>query len=105
MLLCAGMMSVAFAQPNEDNADRREAFLLYQKALQAFSRDDFHDCIELCREALNYTNSDKNIYHLQALAQAQHGDNADALNSFHNALNLDGMYQCLLHSILVGSIA
>jgi SagB-type dehydrogenase family enzyme len=23
----------------------------------------------------------------------------------HNALNLDGMYQCLLHSILVGSIA
>ena len=89
--------SVGFAQdnPEENAADRQQAFLLYKKALQAFQGDDFHGCIEFCRQAISYDHGDKQLFHLEALAYADSGETEHARQAFEQALILDyNFIQC-----------
>ncbi|HEY9677309.1 MAG TPA: tetratricopeptide repeat protein [Drouetiella sp.] len=62
---------------------------VYQQALQAFSMGDDSACINLCRQAENFSHGDKNIFHLEALAYARAGDNYNAMLKFRSALTLD----------------
>ena len=80
----------ALAQIDQgDGVLKQQAFVLYQKAMRAFQSEDFHGCAELCRQAIDLDNQNKEAYHLEALALAQSGDTEQAQMAFREALTLD----------------
>src|SRR5258708_4401183 len=80
VLITTQSMSLVLAQDDSDESGfKQQAFTLYQKALQAYQNEDFHGCAELCKQAINFDNQNKQLFHLEALSLAQTGDNEQAL--------------------------
>ncbi len=82
-------------ESSESESDKAEAFLLYQKAFQAFQASDNATCLNLCKRAIPLDPRNKELHHLEALAFSEEGDIANARSSFQTALNLDNNFvQC-----------
>lgn len=93
IILSTTILTGSYAQ--ESAADHQKAFFFYQKALQAFRSEDYHDSVELIRQAISYYHGDKQFYLLQALALGECGENDKALQSFRAALTMDyNFIQC-----------
>lgn len=90
LLMTAG---AAFAQdynnPNENGQDAYKSSQLFQRAKQAFAAGDYAASVQILEAAKNFNSSDKNIFHMEALAYAELGDNYNAMTQFLAALSLD----------------
>ena len=75
--------------------NKAQANLIYQRALQAFQSQDYHNCVQLCKAALNYDHGNKYIVQLEAVAHSEAGETYDAMRMFRAALALDyNFVQC-----------
>lgn len=93
ILLFASTSQVVTAQvynnPNSGGQSPAKALELYNRAKEAFRMQDWNACIQICKAAKNFDHGNKDIFHLQALALAEHGDNYNAMMEFRAALSLD----------------
>lgn len=89
IFLCSHAALADWYTPQESPAQRSKAFVIYQKAMEAFAAGDDNATLQLCKQAENYSHGDKNLIHLEALAYARSGDNYNAMMKFRSALTLD----------------
>jgi tetratricopeptide (TPR) repeat protein len=95
LLLCLSLVVPVSSWAQErwhnpaEGGDRSGSAILYQKARKAFANEDYTTCINLLRKAIHLDQSNKELYHLCALAMAQSGDNYNANMMFRAALTCD----------------
>jgi len=93
LLLGAQSHNLAWAQDDEgESGAKQKAFALYQQALRAYQGEDYQTCAQLCRDAMEFDNQDKQLFHLAGLAFAKSGENDQALLSFREALAIDNNF-------------
>ncbi|MBX9670378.1 MAG: tetratricopeptide repeat protein [Candidatus Obscuribacterales bacterium] len=92
-LILNATVGAAFAQdynnPNEGGQDVSKSAMLFQRAKQAFAGGDYAAAVQILEAAKNFNSGDKNIFHMEALAYAELGDNYNAMTQFLAALTLD----------------
>lgn len=92
-LILSAAAGAAFAQdynnPNEGGQDVNKSSMLFQRAKQAFAGGDYAAAVQILEAAKNFNTGDKNIFHMEALAYAELGDNYNAMVQFQAALTLD----------------
>jgi tetratricopeptide (TPR) repeat protein len=87
LFVAPGLAEWTYAPSGNEN--RTKAYVVYQKAMEAFKAGDNNTCLALCKAALNFDHANKHIVHLMALAYSQAGDNYNAMLQFRAALTLD----------------